>query len=49
LRWASNSLASCSRLGTDGTKMLAVSPGRRERTKRPTACAKNSGVDALVA
>ena len=29
--------------------MLAVSPGRRDRTNRPIACAKNSGVDALVA
>jgi hypothetical protein len=36
-------------LGTDGRKMLAVSPGRRDRTNRPIACAKNSGVDALVA
>lgn len=49
LRWASSSLASCSRLGTDGRKMLAVSPGRRDRTNRPTAWAKNSGVEALVA
>ena len=29
--------------------MLAVSPGRRDRTKRPIAWAKNSGVEALVA
>ena len=29
--------------------MLAVSPGRRDRTNRPIAWAKNSGVDALVA
>ncbi len=36
-------------MGTDGRKMLAVSPGRRDRTKRPIAWAKNSGVDALVA
>ncbi len=49
LRWASISLASSSRLGTDGRKMLAVSPGRRDRTNRPIAWAKNSGVDALVA
>ena len=43
------SLASSSRLGTDGRKMLAVSPGCRDRTNRPIAWAKNSGVDALVA
>ncbi len=49
LRCASSSLASCSRLGTDGKKMLAVSPGRRDRTNRPMACAKYSGVEALVA
>ncbi|SKV50529.1 Uncharacterised protein [Mycobacteroides abscessus subsp. abscessus] len=29
--------------------MLAVSPGVRDRTYRPIACAKNSGVEALVA
>ena len=29
--------------------MLAVSPGRRDRTKRPITWAKNSGVEALVA
>ncbi len=36
-------------MGTEGRKMLAVSPGRRDRTKRPITWAKNSGVDALVA
>jgi hypothetical protein len=40
---------SCSSDGTDGRKTLAVSPGRRDRTKRPIAWAKYSGVDALVA
>ena len=29
--------------------MLAVSPRRRARTNRPTACAKYSGVETLVA
>ena len=32
-----------------GRKTLAVSPRRRARTKRPTACAKYSGVETLVA
>jgi hypothetical protein len=41
--------ASRSSGGTDGRNTDAVSPGRRARTKRPTAWAKNSGVDALVA
>ena len=36
-------------LNPDGKKMLAVSPGRRDRTNRPMACAKYSGVEALVA
>ena len=48
-RSASISLASSSSTGTLGRNTLAVSPGRRARTNRPTACAKNNGVDALVA
>jgi hypothetical protein len=48
-RWASSSLASPSSTGTLGTNTDAVSPGRRDRTNRPTAWAKNSGVEALVA
>ena len=32
-----------------GRKTDAVSPRRRDRTKRPTACAKNSGVEMVVA
>ena len=48
-RCASSSLARPSSTGTDGTNTDAVSPGRRDRTNRPTACAKNSGVEALVA
>jgi hypothetical protein len=35
--------------GTDGRKIDAVSPRRRARTKRPTAWAKNSGVEVDVA
>ncbi len=35
--------------GTLGMKIEAVSPRRRARTKRPIACAKNSGVEELVA
>jgi hypothetical protein len=35
--------------GTDGRNTDAVSPGLRARTKRPTACAKNSGVCVEVA
>ena len=37
--------ASCSSTGTLGRKTDAVSPRRRARTNRPTAWAKNSGVD----
>ena len=35
--------------GTDGRNTDAVSPRRRARTNRPTACAKNSGVEVDVA
>ena len=35
--------------GTEGRKTDAVSPRRRARTKRPTAWAKNSGVEVDVA
>ena len=35
--------------GTEGKNTEAVSPGMRERTKRPIAWAKNKGVDAEVA
>jgi hypothetical protein len=35
--------------GTDGRKTEAVSPRFRDRTKRPTAWAKNRGVDVEVA
>ena len=38
-----------SRVGTDGRKIDAVSPRVRARTKRPTAWAKNSGVEVVVA
>ena len=48
-RCASSSLASSSSTGTLGRNTLAVSPGRRARTNRPMAWAKNSGVEALVA
>ena len=48
-RSASIWLASSSNTGTLGTNTLAVSPGWRARTNRPTAWAKNSGVEALVA
>jgi hypothetical protein len=42
--------AACSRIvGTDGRKTEAVSPRLRARTKRPTAWAKNNGVDVEVA
>ena len=41
--------ANSSRCGTDGRNTDAVSPRDRARTKRPTACAKNSGVDVVVA
>ena len=41
--------ANSSRCGTDGRKTDAVSPRERARTKRPTACAKKSGVDVVVA
>ena len=39
--------ASASSCGTLGRNTDAVSPRRRARTNRPTACAKNSGVDVL--
>ena len=41
--------ANSSRCGTDGRKTDAVSPRDRARTKRPTAWAKNSGVEVVVA
>jgi hypothetical protein len=41
--------ANSSRCGTDGRNTDAVSPRDRARTKRPTACAKNSGVETVVA
>ena len=41
--------ASPNSTGTDGRNTDADSPGMRERTKRPIAWAKNSGVDAEVA
>ena len=44
-RSTSISEAWASSIGTDGTKIDAVSPRLRARTKRPTAWAKNSGVD----
>ncbi len=44
-RSTSISAACCSSSGTEGRKTDAVSPRRRARTKRPTAWAKNSGVD----
>ena len=44
-RSTSISEAKPSRGGTDGRNTDAVSPRLRARTKRPTACAKNSGVD----
>ena len=55
LRWStwsrctSISEAKPSRLGTEGRNTEAVSPRLRARTKRPTAWAKNSGVDTVVA
>ena len=36
-------------IGTVGKKMVASSPRRRALTKRPTACAKKSGVEVEVA
>ena len=44
-RSTSISAAWPSRSGTDGRNTDAVSPRRRARTKRPTAWAKNSGVE----
>lgn len=38
-----------SSVGMVGRKTEAVSPRLRDRTKRPTACAKNSGVEIVVA
>ncbi|SLH35079.1 Uncharacterised protein [Mycobacteroides abscessus subsp. abscessus] len=43
--WAARS----SSTGTEGRNTEAVSPGLRARTNRPIACAKYSGVAALVA
>ena len=48
-RSASISAAYCSSEGTEGRNSEAVSPRRRARTNRPTAWAKNSGVEMLVA
>ena len=49
-RAASSIAAACaSSVGTEGRNTDAVSPRRRARTNRPTACAKNSGVDVVVA
>ncbi len=48
-RSTSISEAKPSRLGTEGRKTEAVSPRLRARTKRPTAWAKNSGVEVRVA
>ena len=48
-RATSISPASPSRGVTEGRNTEAVSPRARERTKRPTAWAKNSGVEAEVA
>ena len=45
----SSSAAYPSRLGTDGRNTEAVSPRPRARTNRPTAWAKNSGVEVVVA
>ena len=48
-RWTSISAACSSSVGTDGRNTDAVSPRARARTKRPTAWAKNSGVEVVVA
>ena len=48
-RWTSISAANDSSIGMVGRNTDAVSPRRRDRTKRPTACAKNSGVEMVVA
>ena len=48
-RSTSISAAKPSSGGTDGRKTDAVSPRVRARTKRPTAWAKNSGVEVVVA
>ena len=48
-RSSSMELASAMSTGTDGRNTEAVSPRLRARTKRPTAWAKNSGVDVEVA
>ena len=48
-RSTSISEAWASSIGTDGTKIDAVSPRLRARTKRPIAWAKNSGVEVVVA
>ena len=48
-RAASISPARASSGVTEGRKTEAVSPRARERTKRPTAWAKNSGVEVEVA
>ena len=48
-RWTSSSEAKPSSLGTDGKKTEAISPRVRARTKRPTAWAKKSGVEVVVA
>ncbi len=48
-RSTSISLAKVRRSGTVGRNTDAVSPRRRDRTKRPTAWAKKSGVEMVVA
>ena len=48
-RSTSISEAKPSSAGTEGRKTDAVSPRPRARTKRPTAWAKNSGVEVRVA
>ena len=48
-RSTSISEAKPSSVGTDGRNTDAVSPRLRARTKRPTAWAKNSGVEVVVA
>ena len=48
-RSSSIELASAMSVGTDGRNTDAVSPRLRARTKRPTAWAKNSGVEVEVA
>jgi hypothetical protein len=48
-RWRSRVDACARMIGTVGRNTVAISPRRRVRTKRPTAWAKNSGVEVAVA